>query len=148
MSLKLICKIWIVSLFLFLAPTYAQFDQSIKHIIEIHTQLYAIVGKPTWLIVLRDVDSGRILTFMYDFIIYDNNWIAYSKNRKYRIVSSSLKFGPDQVINNFCGIQDGILEGKSMYITLTGAITPDPATAKCHVLKYNDVGFTVVKPTS
>lgn len=148
MSVKKIIKLGLLSSLFFLSPlAQAQLEQ-IKHIIEIHTKLTSIVGRPTWLIVLRDMNSGHILTFMYDFILYENDWVAYSKNRKYRVVSSSLKFGPDIVINNFCGIQDGILEGTSMYITLIGAITPDPTTAKCKVLKYNDVGFTVVQPTS
>lgn len=149
MIIKKLSHIWFFSFFFLIATTHAladAFGPPIRHVLEIKTKLSDIVGQPTWLIIIRDMDTGRLNTFIYDFRLPDNQWIAYSKGRKFRIINSSLKFGPGVTIYNFCNIEDGILDQTSMYITLTGAITPDPYTTRCKVLKYNDIGFTIVQP--
>lgn len=144
MALTKICRLWLLSICLLIAsPLYAQFV-TIKHLLEIHTRLSYVEGEPTWLIEIRDMKSGRVLPYIFDFKEYDNSWIAFSGDRAYRVIASNLKFGPGMTITNFCGIEDGIIEGKSLSITLTGALTPYPPTSRCIVRKFNDAGLTVV----
>jgi hypothetical protein len=120
---------------------YAQAAQTLT----IYTHFKEIVGNPSWLLVLRDMNSGEVLPYLFDIKHEDNFWLAFSKEHAYRVTASVLKFPPYATINNFCGLQDGVLKGKSMYITLKGTISPDPRTSKCYVTKVNQAQFTIVK---
>jgi len=131
----------ILSCLLFNYSSYAQ--NGIGQTIQIYTHLKSILGKPEWLIELRDMNSGRVLPYVYEIRNNDNFWIAFSTEHSYRVVASTLKFGIYASIPNFCHIEDGVLSGKSMFITLYGHITPDPRTSKCFVRVFKNMPFNV-----
>ena len=118
----------------------------IAQTLQINTHFRHVTGNPVWLIELRDVDSGVVTPYMFDIKNDDNFWLALNYGRNYVVTASTLKFGPFAVIHNFCHLQNGVLSGKSMIITLSGDLTPSPVTFNCHVLKYQDNNFTVVTP--
>src|SRR5689334_14599844 len=108
----------------------------IQHTIQINTHLNSILGKPTWTLILRDTESGEVLPYQYDVKNFDNFWLALSKEHSYRITASRLKFGNYAAIANFCHLENGILAGKSVYVTLSGDLTPDPTSSRCYAMYY------------
>jgi len=108
--------------------------------IQINTRFRSVINNPlpVWLLILRDADTGVVLPYLYDVRNNDNFWIAFSFGRNYIVTASTLKFGPFAIIHNFCHLEDSVLSGQSMIITLTGDLTPSPATSRCRVLKYKD----------
>lgn len=113
--------------------------------LQIYTQFRYIVGAPTWLLIIRDVDTGLISPYVFDIRNNDNFWVAFTYGHNYKVTASTLTFGRFAVIKNFCNLENGILSGKSMYMTLTGILTPDPKSLRCRVIKYSDTKFTIVK---
>lgn len=111
--------------------------------VQINTHFRGIMGKPVWLLVLRDVDSGVVTPYMYDIKNDDNFWLALSFGRNYIITASTLKFGPFAIIHNFCHLENGILSGQSMTVNISGDLTPASVTSKCRVLKYKDTAFNI-----
>lgn len=140
MAIKKICQLLLF--FCLSSLSYAQ-ENSLGQTIQINTQFRSIVGKPTWLLIIRDMESGQILPFIFDIRSQNNFWVAFTLERSYRITVSSMKFGPYAIIHNFCGLQNGILSGKSMLIRLKGNLTPDPNSSQCYILKYQDMPFTI-----
>lgn len=123
---------------------YAQANDEVGQTIQIYTRLHSFVGKPSWLLIIRDLDQGRIFPYLYDIKKGDNVWLAFTYSRNYKITVSELQFNPyKDKITNFCGLQDGVISGTSMTITITGNLTPDPNTFTCRVLKYQDAQFTI-----
>lgn len=124
-------------------PAYA--NEVLKQTIQINTHFSYIVGMPAWLLIIRDVDTGRVSPFLFDIRNNDNFWLAFSSGRNYRVTASTLTFGHYAIINNFCRLEDGVLSGKSMAISLTGVLTPNSRDIHCHVRRYDDtIPFTVV----
>jgi len=126
------------------SPVYA--GDAIAQTLQIYTHFKLIEGKPSWLLILRDQESGQVFPYLFDVKQNDNFWVAFSKEHDYKVTASEVKFGPCAVIHNFCHLQDGVLSGKSMYVTLSGVISPNRQTAHCHVTTYNDTHFYVVRP--
>ncbi|HLB57200.1 MAG TPA: hypothetical protein VJL60_00110 [Gammaproteobacteria bacterium] len=112
--------------------------------LQVYTHFREIIGKPSWLLIIRDVNTEQVFPYLFDIRNNDNFWVAFTEGHSYRVTVSNLKFGTDSVINNFCGLENGILSGKSMYITLSGTLSSDRATSKCFVQTYNGMPFTVV----
>lgn len=128
------------------AMTSSVVANSLGQTIQINTRFHSIAGKPVWLLILRDPDTGVVMPYLYDIKNNDNFWLALSFSRNYVVTASRVKFGPFAIINNFCHLENGVLSRKSMIITLTGDLTPVPVTYKCHVLKYNDSAFPIAHP--
>lgn len=145
MAIKKLCRLFLMSMSLFM-PLHSYADNELGQVIQINTHFKSIIGKPTWLLIVRDVESGQILPYMYEVKNNDNYWIAFTVGRSYRIVASNLTFGPYAKIHNFCNMENGILDGKSMWVTLTGDLSPNPKSFRCHVTKYPDTSFTIVNP--
>lgn len=133
---------WLV-ISLSFSVTSANALSSMGQTIQINTHFRSVAGKPVWLLILRDADTGVVVPYMYDIRNNDNFWLAFSYGRNYIVTASDLKFGPFAVIHNFCHLQGGIMRGVSMIITLSGHLTPVPVTFKCHVVKYNDNAFSI-----
>jgi hypothetical protein len=126
--------------------TQAQ-DSPFGQTFQINTRLNSYIGKPSWLIIVRDEMSGRVLPFLYDFNSTDNFWLGVTFTRAYRVIVSELEFGPpNAVIHNFCHLQDGIMDRESFTVTLTGNLTPNRHTSTCHVLRYKVFSFPVATP--
>ncbi len=130
--------------FSFVAASFAYADEGVGQTIQISTYFHSVQGKPTWLLILRDVDSGRVLPYVYDIRNNDNFWIALSWERNYRITVSKVSWGPFATINNFCHLEDGVISGKSMIVRLRGDLTPVRNTAKCDVLEYKGLPYPIV----
>lgn len=111
--------------------------------LQIYTHFHSIVGKPSWLLIIRDVNTGQVSPYLFDLRHNNNFWVAFTYGHTYRITASTLKFGPYAEINNFCHLEDGILSGKSLYMTLSGNLTPDRQNSRCYVMKYADTPFTI-----
>lgn len=142
MAIKKICLIMFLSICAFFPlPNYAQIPMGQTLLIQTHFS--DVVGKPEWLLVVRDVQSGVVLPYLYEIKNNDNFWIAFTAGRTYRVTASTLKFGPYAKIHNFCGLENGILTGKSMSISLTGELSPNPNSFKCHVSQFSDNPISV-----
>jgi len=116
--------------------------------LQINTRLTSIVGKPTWLLMIREVETGLVSPYIFDIKNNDNFWIAFTWGHSYRITASTLQFGPYAVIKNFCRLESGILSGESMVITLKGKLTPYRGSSQCFVQKYKNSSFPIVTGTS
>lgn len=127
-------------------PSYSQ--QPIGQTLQVNTHFKSVIGNPTWLLIIRDVNTGVVLPYLFDIRNNDNFWVAFTSGRSYRITASTLKFGPFAKINNFCCLENGIITDKSFWITLTGELSPNPKSSKCNVTKYlNTLPFPIAKST-
>jgi hypothetical protein len=129
---------WILAFFILFFTLASHADNSLGEVIHIYTQFRYFVGKPTWLLIIRDVETGAVTPYVFDIRNNENYWIAFTYGHSYRVTVSNLKFGTYSQIQNFCGLEDGILSGASMYMTLKGVLTPDPKTMKCFVHVFKD----------
>lgn len=126
-------------------PVYAENSLEQTQTLQIYTNFKSIIGKPSWLLIIRDVDTGLVSPYLFDIRNNDNFWVAFTYGHNYRITASTLQFDGCAEIKNFCRLENGIISGKSMYMTLSGMLTPDPHTLTCNVMKYGDTKFTIVK---
>jgi hypothetical protein len=134
---------WMAFIFLFF--TTSVFSQNIKQTININTKLQKLRGKPSWLIIIRDMESGKTLPYLYDIREKDNYWIAFSTERGYRVTASVIKFNTGATIRNFCRLESGVIAGKSMRVMLTGDLTPNLNGSKCRVNRFKDVPMTNIQ---
>jgi hypothetical protein len=121
---------------LLVAMTAARTDTLPGETLQINTQFRSVMGKPTWLLIIRDVNTGVVIPYIFDIRENSNFWVAFTYGHSYRITASTLKFGPFAIIHNFCLLENGILTGKSMVIRLSGRLTPYRGSSICHVTKY------------
>lgn len=141
MPSKRIVHILFFCLGLFLTSTcVAQFGQTL----QINTRFSSVIGKPTWLLIIRNERTGKIIPYMFDIRNNDNFWLAFTDGDTYRITVSNLKWGPYAIINNFCCLENGILIRKSMILTLKGKLSPYRWSSTCHVTKYKDMPFPIL----
>ncbi len=120
--------------------------------IQIYTRFHAFVGKPSWLLMIRDVDHNQNIPYLFDVRRGNNTWVAFTGGRNYLITISNLKFSPyrrgpyrQKKINNFCQLESNghIIRGKSLYITINGDLSPNTNSFTCHVSQYADPGFPI-----
>ncbi len=111
--------------------------------LQINTRFRSITGKPTWLLIVRDVNTGVVSPYLFDIKNNDNYWIAFTYGHSYRITVSKMKFGPLAVINNFCRLENGIISGQSMMVSVWGRLTPYRGNSECRVLKYKSSNFPI-----
>jgi hypothetical protein len=134
------------------APICQADENGFGQSIQIYTRLTSFVGKPSWLLIIRDIDNNENLPYLYDFEQGDNFWLAFTFGRNYLITASNLVFNPypNKKISNFCGLESNgrIIRGESLYITIQGKLTPNTNTFTCSVLRYADSNFTIVAPDS
>ena len=146
-------------LFIFLTPaSYADEDnEGFGQTIQIYTRLHSFVGKPSWLLIIRDIDNNENILYLLDFKRGKNFWVAFTYGRNYLITVSELQFSPYRrdpyhikKIKNFCQLESWgrIIRGKSLYITINGELTPNTDTFSCHVSRYADSNFTIAMPSS
>ena len=143
-----------------LAPTtHAQNGDGLGQTIQINTQLDSYVGRPAWLIVIRDIDNDQNIPYIFNFNTENNFWLVMTYGRNYVVTASELQFSPyrtypkkfhadfysERKIHNFCGLQSGgrIMHGESMYVLLRGKLTPNTNTYSCHVSQFRDSNFSV-----
>jgi hypothetical protein len=135
--MKKFCQLLVLSgMFSFILPSYAQI--SLGQTLQIYTHFTSIVGKPEWLLEIREAETGRVLPYLYEVKEQDNYWIAFTAGRSYRVVASTLKFGPYARIKNFCKLENGIISDESMTVTLSGELTPSTRDFRCVVRKFKN----------
>lgn len=128
------CLIKSFFIFFFLSLSYA--DPGI----HIYTHLDDdMIGKPTWIMVLRDRNSGITSPYLFDFRKGDNFWLALSPGRQYEIIISNLRFYPFVAeYKNFCGLEKKRLSNESISVEMTGKLTPKRNTLKCRWMQYQN----------
>lgn len=147
---KVLNIIWLLTATLVATtPVHSQPDNGLGQVIQIRTNLRSFVGKPTWLLIIRDVDHNQVIPYLYDIERGDNFWIAITYSRNYLITVSELTFNPyGRKINNFCELESmgAIQRGSSFQVHITGKLSPNPDTFNCNVLKYADANFNINTP--
>jgi hypothetical protein len=130
----------LLPLALFLAPVcYADVSQTI----QIHTRLSEGSEAPSWLLIIYDLNSSAVYPYLYDLIERENFFLIFTNARHYRVLSI-LQFNlSGQKINNFCNFPQGAISNESLDVTVTGVLTPNPATSHCQVLKYKSMPYAV-----
>ena len=125
--------------------------------IRISTRLSSFVGRPSWLIEIRDIDHDQSIPYIYDINQNDNFWMALTYGRNYLITASTLQFSPyranpynTKVIHDFCHLESHgqIAHGESLEITLTGDLRPNSDRYNCNVTRFKDNNFTVTPSNS
>jgi len=126
--------------------------------IQIRTRLHAFFGKPSWLIILRDVKTGQTYPYLYDIQRGDNSWVAFSYSRNYLITVSRMQFSTYDIscnrfkqyhINDFCQLESNgrIIRGKSVRVLVEGELSPFTDTFNCYVNEFGDDNFSVASPS-
>lgn len=139
-----------------MCSAYAQTGlDGLGQIIRIHTRLHSFVGKPAWLIIIRDLDNNQTLPYLYDFTRGENVWFAFTFGRNYLILSSSLQITMYRSrynkyktfkIANFCNLESNghIIRGQSIRINLSGDLSPTNHDGyTCEVTHYRDDIFYI-----
>lgn len=139
-----------------LLPSYAQeTNNGIGQTIQVSTRFHSLVGKPSWLVIIRDLDHNQNIPYVFDIKKGENFWVLYTYGRHYLITVSELQISTYQSryntfrrykVKNFCHLESNgrIQRGTSMYITINGDLTINRDTYSCHVSSYADPSFTVV----
>lgn len=138
-------KCWRI-LLLLISPFFSSLtsaQQMLGQSILINTNFTQIYGKPTWLLEIRDEESKKVSPYLYEIRNNDNYWIAFTFGHTYRIIASSVTFGPFAKIKNFCHLENGIISGQSYMILLKGEMSPDKHSYQCYVEKYQSAGLPI-----
>lgn len=144
MALKKVCQLGILLLSAFLIILPAHADNPFGQFISIDTHFNCISGSPSWLLILKDIDTGQVIPYQYDIHEENNAWVAFSYGRAYQITVSTLTFGPFAILHNFCGLENLVFRDTSLNIHLTGALTPDRFGFQCERLPFKNMSFTIV----
>ncbi len=129
------------------------------NVIQINTNLRSFVGKPSWLLMIRDVDDNENMPYIFDFTSSNTQWMAFTQGQNYLIVSSTLQFSVYRphdntyrtyFIHNFCNLesQGRIQHNTGVSIWLTGDLWPNEDSYHCQVMRYPNADFTVAMPSS
>lgn len=131
------------------APSYADRSNNFGQTLKIRTNLHTFVGKPAWLLIIRDIDHNQNIPYLYDFSQGTNYWLTFTFGRNYFITTSELTFNPyGRKIKNFCGLESrgAIQRSVDMDIHITGDLSPNTDTFECTVMKYHNTNFNIVNP--
>lgn len=144
MAIKHLCQVGLLSICLMHQTESLAQALFAGDTIQIYTQFHSVIGKPSWLLILRDMDTGQVLPYVYDIRNNNNFWLALPMSHHYRVTVSTLTFGPFAVIHNFCHLQDGVISWRSLNITLKGNLTPIRGTSHCYIQSYKNLPFPLV----
>lgn len=136
--------VWSIAVSLALSASFVWADEMSGQSLQINTYFHSIIGKPSWLLIVRDMQSQKVTPYLFDLRNDESFLMALTYGHAYRVTVSTLTFGPCAIIHNFCGLENGVITGQSLFITLKGNLTPDPGSSKCHVEKYASMDFPIV----
>lgn len=129
---------------------YAQPDgpYGLGQIIQITTSFNRIVGNPTWLLEIRDLDHNQTIPYLMDIRQGDNYWTFVTYSRHYLVQASNLQIELHKPYNDFrnyrttdfCHLESRgrILKGESISVFISGDLTPNTNTYSCQVSIYPD----------
>jgi hypothetical protein len=127
--------------------------------IQIDTRFRSFIGKPSWSLIIRDLDHDQNTPYVFDITRGDNHWVVFTYGRNYLITVSKLQIETyrsryntykQYKLRDFCHLESNgrIIRGESMSITIEGDLSPDTNTFSCHLLTYPDGNFFTAKPNS
>lgn len=131
---------------------FAQAEDGVGQTIRINTRLRSFIGRPSWLLVIRDIDHNQNIPYVFDVNQNDNFWLAFTYGHSYVIVASTMQFAPykanpfrTRVIHNFCNLESRgrISRGESMQVTINGDLSPNTDNYTCSVMRFRDSHFNV-----
>jgi hypothetical protein len=151
----MLTKCFTVLTFALILASAAIADDGLGQTIQIRTRLNSFVGKPMWLLTIRDVDHNQSIPYIFNIERGENYLVATTGGRNYLIEISNLQMSSYQLryntfkyyrISNFCRIesQGRIIRGKSMFITIQGDLAPNSEAYTCNVTSFPVSNFTVV----
>lgn len=155
MLCKLICKLiplGLLTLFLPCAQA-ALLITDVGQTIQIETRLRSFVGRPTWLIEIRDVDHNATIPYIYDISTGHNQLLLLTRGHNYLITASTLHFSPyseqpycSRKIHNFCRLESHghIMRGKSLVVRLEGHLAPN--RYRCSVTSFAEPDIKIATP--
>lgn len=122
-------------------------DYFLGQTIQINTLFHSFLGNPSWLIVIRDVNHGQNIPYLFDIRKGENTWLLFTQSKNYLIIASTLQINTygtrhnrfkKYTLHNFCQLESHgkIMRGKSLYLTITGDLTPDADSVNCRVSSY------------
>lgn len=126
--------------------------------IQINTRFHSFVDKASWLIIIRDIDRGRVFPYVYDITNGQNTWLIFTYSTNYLITVSRMQFGTYRARYNdfrkymtkdFCHLESHgrIIRNQSMTINIEGDLTPNTGDYACYVSSYADTRFPIVTPS-
>jgi hypothetical protein len=153
---KMMTLLWIfffLCLIAFNDLIYAADNEGIGQTIEINTRFHSFVGRPLWLLVIRDLDHNQNISYLYDIHKGENFWIALTYGKQYLILASTLQiqtYGSRDnrfkkyTINNFCHLESHgkIMRGVSLFLNLEGDLTVNDNSINCQVSRFFNPNFT------
>jgi hypothetical protein len=121
--------------------------QESTNTIEIRTHFHSFVGKPSWLVTIRDVDKNKSYPHLFDITSGDNTWVLPTHGYNYLITVSNMRASTYDSINNyyrqyqiknFCHLESRgrIIRGKSMLITIDGELSKNSNGYRCHIQQW------------
>lgn len=134
-----------------LVPIYAQND-GFGQVIKIQTHLRSFIGRPSWLVTVRDIDHNQNMPYVFEITRGDQFWLIPTLSRNYLITISNMQFSPyrrnpygSKTTNNFCNLESRgrIIRNQSISVYLEGDLSPYTATYSCTVSKYADTNFPI-----
>jgi len=151
---KLILWAWMLWIITNSMPIAHAEMPEIGQTIQITTRFHSFIGKPSWLIIVRDVDNDLSMPYLFTIQRGENFWLLPTHGRNYLITVSNLQINTYQSrsngygaykINNFCHLESHgrIIHGESLYITIEGDLTPDPSSVNCQVQRFKDPNFSM-----
>lgn len=141
----------------FAVSAYAQGENGMGQTIQINTRFHSFTGRPSWTLIIRDIDHEQNIPYVFDISKGTNFWVALTYGRNYLISVSKMQFSPyrrypgnTKRIQNFCHLESNgrIIKGESMYITIEGDLSPYSNNIDCHISRFPDNHFTVATPDS
>lgn len=113
-------------------------------VVQINTDFSQVLGQPEWVLIIRNIETGEILPYLFEIRENKNFWLAFTSGNNYKIIASTLSFGPYANLENFCRLEKGIIEGKSMRLIISGILSPDRNKIRCKLNVYSNANFTIV----
>jgi len=155
--MKWIARISLIILMSLTNSLYAQSGENpFGQIIQINTHFRGFIGKPIWMLEIRDVDHNQNIPYIFDIRRGSNYWTVFTYGRNYMISASNLQIETYQArynkyknyrMKNFCNLESNgrILRGESMTITIDGVLSPYSNTYNCSVAIYPDDNYFIYK---
>lgn len=123
--------------------------------IQIYTRFHSFVGKPSWTIIIRDIDNNQNIPYVFDITRGDNFWFLFTYGHNYMIIKSDMQISNFRSryndydlykIKDFCHLESNgrIIRSESLYITIAGTLTTNMDGITCHISRFKDPNFTVV----
>lgn len=149
---------WISKILLVIIVVPASFAENdndgLGQIIQINTRFHSFVGKPSWLIIIRDLDNQQNVPYLFDITRGENFWLIFTHSKNYLITTSRMQISTYQSrcndfgsyeLNDFCHLESHgrIIRGESLYITIDGALSSKTDSVSCHISRFADPNFSV-----